>query len=108
MKVIEGNFSFTSPQLLADRSRWPWLGPLLTHCCLWRPSAFEQSDIWEPGCAPSLSNELDLLVAVTVFLAAHVTITLHIASGKILSDVIVLRSEEHTSELQSPMYLVCR
>jgi hypothetical protein len=33
---------------------------------------------------------LDLLVAVAVFLAAHVTITLHIASGKILADVIVL------------------
>jgi hypothetical protein len=33
---------------------------------------------------------LDLIVAVAVFLTAHVTITLHIASGKILADVIVL------------------
>jgi hypothetical protein len=33
---------------------------------------------------------LDLLAAVAVFLAAHMPITLYVASGKILADVMVL------------------
>src|SRR5437762_4245398 len=33
---------------------------------------------------------------------------LHNWSGYIALSVSLLRSEEHTSELQSPMYLVCR
>src|SRR5437762_1702848 len=30
------------------------------------------------------------------------------AVGQLVGDAVDLRSEEHTSELQSPMYLVCR
>src|SRR5437879_7780642 len=32
----------------------------------------------------------------------------NLVASALLSQALVLRSEEHTSELQSPMYLVCR
>src|SRR5436189_2446587 len=33
---------------------------------------------------------------------------LHVMADAAVSVLVIVRSEEHTSELQSPMYLVCR
>src|SRR3712207_9463011 len=52
------------------------------------------NDVWEPRFdehLPGLSDEVRVLVVVAV-----------------LGDAVRLRSEEHTSELQSRQYLVCR
>src|SRR5437879_7214972 len=40
--------------------------------------------------------------------AANYLMNTYVPPGQNLADPIAARSEEHTSELQSPMYLVCR
>src|SRR5437762_7096479 len=45
---------------------------------------------------------------VPLALAAGVATLVQAATGFGLSQILGVRSEEHTSELQSPMYLVCR
>src|SRR5256885_9809935 len=46
---------------------------------------------------------------VDLFVPGAVLLDVHVASGDVgLGLVVVVRSEEHTSELQSPCNLVCR
>src|SRR3712207_7890822 len=67
----------------------------------------------EPGGARTLSAERGYAreAGNLVFHLAMVGLLVSFAVGKLLGyegQVIVLRSEEHTSELQSRQYLVCR
>src|SRR5690348_18041433 len=39
---------------------------------------------------------------------SDLTIALEMAGAVVLSSALLIRSEEHTSELQSPVHLVCR
>src|SRR5437764_2569763 len=47
-----------------------------------------------PSCGPDLSRLIERMMAVD--------------PGARPANALAIRSEEHTSELQSPMYLVCR
>src|SRR5690348_18051118 len=53
-----------------------------------------------------LFNELDEVVCERVFLPGRQELQAQLASGQPLRTLE--RSEEHTSELQSPVHLVCR
>src|SRR5437762_4843184 len=64
------------------------------------------------GLALVLSDQPDACLALRyVPVGAATTFTLNVApaaDGTTSATVVASRSEEHTSELQSPMYLVCR
>src|SRR5437879_7657801 len=55
-----------------------------------------------------LVHLVDLLLVEEHLGVAPVHLAPHEDVEQVRIDVVVLRSEEHTSELQSPMYLVCR
>jgi hypothetical protein len=53
-------------------------------------AALYDSGTRDQSCLPLPTMRMDLLVAVGVFLSAHVAIVLHVAFVKILADVIVI------------------
>src|SRR5437762_8116052 len=100
----------------APEKRRPSPGEIVTNNCVWR-------SIFRHGYADTPRNRV-LQVSANVWLHLHpskmrrhgiryrhtwcaggLTFLLYLCT---VVTGVVLRSEEHTSELQSPMYLVCR
>src|SRR5437879_10281907 len=57
---------------------------------------------------PAPSMMVVVSFSTTTFLASPRSFRVTFSSDRPTSSEITVRSEEHTSELQSPMYLVCR
>src|SRR5437764_10780673 len=73
-----------------------------------RSTLFPYTTLFRSSCRRSRSTEARLTISTTWFFVSRTTVascTPVTSGGEPLSSP---RSEEHTSELQSPMYLVCR
>src|SRR2546426_7399040 len=82
--------------------RRPPRSTLFPYTTLFRSNAFaDAGDAWDPGTSPQLTR----LRSAGVELAGAVTVTYNLFLQLRLG---LARSEEHTSELQSPCNLVCR
>src|SRR5437879_10790367 len=77
-----------------------------------------RAGVWLRGAAIFTATALAITVALVLLLnrfafpahgvtAGRLTILVALAAAAVVG-IVLPRSEEHTSELQSPMYLVCR
>src|SRR5437762_11101908 len=100
-------------------------GDSVVHHSLWADSARDEGSIWREFLSKLIEVENPVLIHYgsfeTVFLkrmrqrygappSASLVAKALESPINLLSDIFgqIYRSEEHTSELQSPMYLVCR
>src|SRR5437762_10937872 len=63
---------------------------------------------WRDGIIVTAAHTVRRADDISVILASDGTVPATVAGVDSSTDLALLRSEEHTSELQSPMYLVCR
>src|SRR5256885_3764247 len=89
-----------------SRTRWPRSMPTATACCTCAAGAWPASSC--RGCIPKARSRRPSMPEHAHALLHHPVARLGLAIAAMALLFGALRSEEHTSELQSPCNLVCR
>src|SRR3712207_7726728 len=73
-----------------------------------RSTLFPYTTLFRSGATTVDRNDADAIVGATEWLMREIMKRNELSPHDVVSCIFTLRSEEHTSELQSRQYLVCR